>query len=274
MKNQIFDWSRFVATLRKEVVENWRMMLFSILGIYGILALLMIIGNLIFGADRTMPAYIMRYTIVYMVFTYAGVIFASLAFSGIKDKAKRVEYLSLPSSTFEKFMANFLIYVIGFIVVFPICAQLADLTRIAILWPWSGGADVEGPINFLPTIHEFAANFDYPGGGKWLEAALWIAVIATPALYFLGSVVWPKLSFLKTFAAVYILEIVMIVVPMVIILIFWNMKDMALWFSQHVQPGSLMTAITCLSVVQLVVCLALSWWLWKRKDVVSLKWWL
>ena len=95
-----------MATLRKEVVENWRMMLFSILGIYGILALLMIIGNLIFGADRTMPAYIMRYTIVYMVFTYASVIFASLAFSGIKDKAKRVEYLSLPSSTFEKFMAN------------------------------------------------------------------------------------------------------------------------------------------------------------------------
>ena len=273
MKNQIFDWSRFVAALRKEVVENWRMLLFSVLGIYGVLATFMILGNIVFGNDEGQEARMMRYMIVYVIFTYAGIIFASLAFRGLKDKARRVEYLSLPSSTLEKFLVNVLIYILGFIVVFPICAQLADLTRIGILWPWSGGEDVPGPINFLPTLHEFATNVGYPGGPGWFEATLWICVFASPALYFLGSIVWPKLSFLKTYAAVYLAEFVIIIVPMLIVSIFWNLKDVALWFSNNVEPPTVMIVLACLGIVQLIVCSALAWWLWKRKDVVSLKWW-
>ena len=49
MDNQIFQWNRFLAALKKEVVENWRTLLFSTIGIYGILTRFMILGNLIFG---------------------------------------------------------------------------------------------------------------------------------------------------------------------------------------------------------------------------------
>ena len=42
--NQIFDWNRFTATLRKEVVENWRPILFTLLGTYGLLTIIMIIA--------------------------------------------------------------------------------------------------------------------------------------------------------------------------------------------------------------------------------------
>ncbi len=45
--NQTFDWSRFTATLRKELVENKRGILFTVICIYGLLTLMMIIGNLI-----------------------------------------------------------------------------------------------------------------------------------------------------------------------------------------------------------------------------------
>ena len=34
--SQTFNWSRFVATLRKELVENRRAILFSIIGIYAL----------------------------------------------------------------------------------------------------------------------------------------------------------------------------------------------------------------------------------------------
>ncbi|MBO5540089.1 MAG: hypothetical protein J5980_04000, partial [Muribaculaceae bacterium] len=161
MKNQIFDWNRFVAALRKEVAENWRTLLFSAIGIYALLALLMILGNLTIGDSTARPEVMLRYIVVFIVFSFGGIGIASIAFCGLKTKAGRIELLTSPSSTFEKFLVNTVVYVLGFIVAFPICAQLADLTRIAILWPWSGGQGVPGPVNFLATIHEFAFQQDW-----------------------------------------------------------------------------------------------------------------
>ena len=40
--NQTFNWSRFMAALRKEIVENKRMLLFSVIGMYGLLSMIMI----------------------------------------------------------------------------------------------------------------------------------------------------------------------------------------------------------------------------------------
>ncbi len=153
--SQTFNWNRFVAALKKEVVENNRTLLFSIIAIYGILALIMIIGNITLGANTSRPETMLRYNIVFMVYGFGSIIVASLAFRGLKDKKGRTEFLTSPSSTLEKYLVNVLIYVVGFIVVFPICAQLADLTRILVLWPWSDG-DVPGPINVLNTFHNVA----------------------------------------------------------------------------------------------------------------------
>ena len=44
--NQTFDWSRFTAALRKELVENKRAILFTLLGTFGLLTIIMILGNL------------------------------------------------------------------------------------------------------------------------------------------------------------------------------------------------------------------------------------
>ena len=45
MKNQVFNWSRFVLALRKEVLENWRQLSLAVLVTYALLSLLMILGN-------------------------------------------------------------------------------------------------------------------------------------------------------------------------------------------------------------------------------------
>ena len=275
MKNQIFDWNRFVAALRKEVVENWRTLLFSAIALYALMAIIMIIGNLILGNSTTKPEVMMRYNFVYMLYGFASIIFASFAFRGLKSKTGRIELLSSPSSTFEKFMVNATVYVLGFIVVFPICAQLADLTRIAVLWPWMGGENVPGPINFLTTIHEFAAQQDtMPMAMRsGLEVALWIGLLAAPGLYFLGSIIWPRLSFLKTFAAVYVIEIVFSIVAMVCIFVFCDMKNFAMWMMEQFSNGNFIMLFVAFMIFQLILYWVLAWWLWKRKDVISLKWW-
>ena len=273
--NQTFNWKRFVAALRKEVVENWRTLLFSIIATYGILALIMIIGNLTLQNSTARPEVVLRYTLVYMVFAFSSIIFASLAFRGLKTKTGRTELLTSPSSTFEKFLVNATIYVLGFIIVFPICAQLADLTRIAVLWPWLGSESVPGPINFLTTIHNFAFQQDFWSleVNSWLEVSLWIGLLAAPGLYFLGSILWPKLSFLKTFAAVYVLETVVSIVAMICVVVFCDMKNFGLWVLELFKGGNLTMTLAIFTAIQLIVYWALAWYLFKRKDVVSLKWW-
>ena len=271
--SQTFNWNRFVAALKKEVVENNRTLLFSIIAIYGILALIMILGNITLGANTSRPETMLRYNIVFMVYGFGSIIVASLAFRGLKDKKGRTEFLTSPSSTLEKYLVNVLIYVVGFIVVFPICAQLADLTRILVLWPWSDG-DVPGPINFLNTFHNVAHQQEW-----WkydskviLEITLWLGVLASPALYLLGSVLWPKLSFLKTFAAVYVIEIVIFILAMIGISIFSDMPTAAKWL-KGLEQNTVMLWYTAFIAIQLIVYWPLSWYLFKRKDVVSLKWW-
>jgi hypothetical protein len=273
--NQTFNWKRFVAVLRKEVVENWRTLLFSIIAIYGILAIIMIIGNLTLQNSTARSEVMLRYTFVYLVFSFSGIFFASLAFRGLKSKTGRTELLTSPSSTFEKFLVNATIYVLGFIIVFPICAQLADLTRIAVLWPWLGSESVPGPINYLTTIHNFAFQQDFWSleVNSWLEASLWIGMLAAPGLYFMGSILWPKLSFLKTFAAVYVIETVISIVAMICVLVFSDMKSFGLWVLDLFNGGNVMMMLAIFTAIQLVIYWALSWYLFKRKDVVSLKWW-
>ena len=275
MKNLIFDWKRFVAALRKEVVENWRTLLFSVIAIYGVMAIFMILGNLITGDETAASVVMLRYVFVYMVFGFAGIIIASLAFRGLKTKTGRIELLTSPSSTLEKFLVNATIYVLGFIVVFPICAQLADLTRIAVLWPWSAGENVPGPINYLNMLHQFAFHQEFwPQSAKaWFEVCLWIGMLASPGLYLLGSVIWPRLSFLKTFAAIYAIETIVGIVVMIGISVFSDMQTVALWVAEHMGGKGLMMGFAIFAAVQLLVYWALAWWLWKRKDVISLKWW-
>lgn len=274
MENQIFQWKRFVAALRKEVVENWRTLLFSAIGIYGVLALFMILGNIIHGDDDFTGVIMLRYTFVYIVFSFGGIIVASLAFRGLKTKTGRIELLTSPSSTFEKFLVNTVIYVLGFIVAFPICAQLADLTRILILLPW-GEFDVPGPINFVNTIHQFASQEELWDCSTrvWLEVGMYVGALAAPGLYLLGSILWPRLSFLKTFAALYAAEFVVFILAMIGISMFTDMQSFALWIAEHVTQSGMMMWFALFGIVQLVVYWALAWWLWKRKDVISLKWW-
>lgn len=279
--NQTFDWSRFTATVRKEVVENKRMLLFTIIGIYGLLTMIMLLGNLIAhqGDFFTDSEYMHAPQI--MVGSIASLvvcIVASLAFKDLKTKPGRTHYLTSPSSTLEKFLAGVLIYVVGMTVAFFICAQLADLTRIAALW-WfrSDSFYVPGPINFMNSVAETVRSYDELASmaniPSYMWLAMWIGLIANMGLFLMGSVLWPRLSALKTFAAIYAVEFVVFLIALPIVLCIGDMDAFAQWFFDLVRGGNFSIGMIIWSSVQAIVFWALAWYLFKRKDVVSLKWW-
>ena len=276
--NQIFNWSRFTAALRKEVVENWRTILFSILGIYLLLTVIMILGNFIDSISDNIVSSLMNMVpqkTVFFMLTIALMVVASLSFRNLKSKNGRVALFTSPSSTLEKFLVNVLIYVVGSIVVFFACAQLADLTRIGILS--LVGADdliVPGPINFLSAINDTVTGIGsiepVAKGMRWI---FWLSLLATPGMYLLGSVLWPRLSLLKTFAASQILSIVVMIIAITLTNVLIPEDEIANWLKNIVESGTLTNWIAISLGVQAVLYWGLSWYLFKRKDVVSLKWW-
>ena len=279
--NQTFDWSRFTAALRKELVENKRAILFTLLGTFGLLTIIMILGNLSTSTHDAVYeslTYCVPQKFVYMFLGLAIMIVASLAFRKLTSKTGRIEMFTSPSSTLEKFLVNTLIYVIGYIVAFFICTQLADLTRIAVLWFFKDEYFiVPGPINFLNLIPDAVDGFGFgsaaeiPGEpSKWMTINLIIGLLAGPGLFLLGSIVWPRLSLLKTFAAVYGIEIILGIIFM-IVAINIDMETLGQWIIYHLE-GFVIT-LTIFSIIQGIIYWGLSWYLFKHKDVISLKWW-
>ena len=279
--NQTFDWSRFTATLRKELVENKRGILFTIIGIYGLLTMIMIIGNLITHQPDFYTEPESNYLPQIMVGTMVSLVIcisASLAFKNLKSKTGRTYLLTSPSSTFEKFLVNVLVYVVGTIVAYFACAQLADLTRIAALW-WfkSDSFIVPGPINFLNSISETVRNIDELENvdhiTSFMSIAMWIGLIANAGLFLLGSVIWPRLSALKTFAALYTFEFVVFLIALPIVLAIGDMEAFALWFLDFVSGGRFSISMIIWTCTQAIIFFGLAWYIFKHKDVVSLKWW-
>ena len=276
--NQIFNWSRFTAALRKEVVENWRTIVFTILGIYLLRTVIMILGNIIDSISDNIVSSLMNMVpqkTVFFMLAIALMVVASLSFRNLKSKNGRVALFTSPSSTLEKFLVNVLIYVVGSIVVFFACAQLADLTRIGILS--LVGADdliVPGPINFLSAINDTVTGIGsiepVAKGMRWI---FWLSLLATPGMYLLGSVLWPRLSLLKTFAASQILSIVVMIITITLTNVLIPEDEIVNWLKNIVESGTLTNWIAISLGVQAVLYWGLSWYLFKRKDVVSLKWW-
>ena len=276
--NQIFNWNRFTAALRKEVVENWRTIVFTILGIYLLLTVIMILGNFIDSISDNIVSSLMNMVpqkTVFFMLAIALMVVASLSFRNLKSKNGRVALFTSPSSTLEKFLVNILIYVVGSIVVFFACAQLADLTRIGILS--LVGADdliVPGPINFLSAINDTVTGIgSIEPVAKGMNWIFWLSLLATPGMYLLGSVLWPRLSLLKTFAASQILSIVVMIIAITLTNVLIPEDEIVNWMKNIVESGTLTNWIAISMGVQAVLYWGLSWYLFKRKDVVSLKWW-
>lgn len=273
MNNQIFDWTRFTAALRKEVVENRRLLVLGAVGIYVMLAVIMIFGNLFEHVYEEQVPHI----VVFTIFSIGIIISASLTFRQLKTKVGRIEYFTSPSSTLEKFIVNILIYVIGFIVAFFACAQLADLTRWGVASAFSAhiaAIEVPGPINFLAMFRKFATLVAATGieGQQWIEAAMWIGVLGNAALFALGSALWPKLSFLKTIGAVYAIETVLGVVFLFVMKCSF-IDGFVNWVESSIENGTFFAWAAAFAMLQVIIYGALCWYLFKHKDAVSLKWW-
>lgn len=293
VSNQIFGWGRFTAALRKEVVENKRQLLLIVVSIFLFFTVFMVVGNLISSSVAPITASdpegqqvidLMPTVVVMTCYSFIVMIVASLAFRNLTSKTGRVALFTSPTSMTEKFTVNLVIYVIGAFVAFLVCAQLADLVRFAILTPFESKTFyVPGPMNFLSVLTSSTSDlmsitdiFEESGfTASNFKLMTILTIFLGPAMYFMGSVLWPRWAVIKTFVTQQVLNSIvnviagLIVASPILIGASWEK------FS-NIEGSKLMDAISLgnyISFAIALVCWYGAWYLFKRKDVVSLKWW-
>ena len=289
--NQIFNWKRFTAALRKEVVENKRQLILVLLSIFLFFTVFMVLGNIISNEintysseDEEMMEELMPSIFIMSVYSFLVIIVASLAFRNLTSKTGRVMLFTSPSSMTEKFIVNLVIYVVGAFVAFLVCAQLADLARIVVLTPFKSKTfGVPGPMNFFSSLFDSSSNalsinniFEESDiNESSMKIMVILSIFLAPAIYFMGSVLWPRLSLLKTFAAQQVLNGIVSFIVLAIFaapFLYGLSKDNL----TKADASSLMNSINVsnyISYAIALICWYGAWYLFKRKDVVSLKWW-
>lgn len=210
--NDKFDFGRLMFLIHRRFAYEKRLILIGAGAYFGILCTIAVLNGMIAKPDADAefnPAKIffasngsaifMLYTVYILTGAFLSLT-ASLAFSDYGDRRTRLAAMVVPATKAEKFAAALSINVFV-ATAFVVCADLAaELIRKVFLpseymWMWqsdladavsqNGGDDI-----IITTFVSFI-----------------ITIFAAQALFVLGSTLWPKLSFIKTLLASWLLSI-------------------------------------------------------------------
>ncbi len=256
----------FLLLVKKELTDNRKPIL---LGLVGIWATFILLGGFLGYAGSYIAVEILLFIF------FAGMLLSigsSLAFSNMKSKEGRINTLMLPASVEQKFLVRWLAAVpILYLVVLFGCF-LGDWTRLGVFRLMSS-LNVY-PVSTTPhgLLHEqslsgleyIRLNFEHePQSIGFLIVTVFLIALLMQALYFFGAILWPKLSFIKTWAASQALEVVAgIIILMCAKLRFPTFNEAAITFVGF---------MWCYVGILLACCVALYWLAYvrfKRSQVI------
>lgn len=224
MKDSFFSLPRFIHLCRKDMVESWKSNVLRIVLLYGVMAVVLVWNGYFEYRTHDSFHFIERHAhsdpakifilLAFLWFLFGfGCLSASLMMEKMKSKTSRQAALMVPSTSFEKFFSRWLIAIVVFLVVFLITFKLADYTRVlvySLVYP--DIKEIISPVSLGDLVGKGKGWFAFHEMYE-LRCVLSIYVFVQ-SLFVLGSSVWPKNSFLKTFAAVTIIVSIYVMVTM------------------------------------------------------------
>lgn len=203
IKDTFFSLPRFMNLCRKEMVENWRSNVLRMVLMYGVMAVVMV-WNGYFEYSGTSnydedPAWVFLLIVFIWGLWGFGGLSASFTMERMKSKTSRTSMLMVPATPFEKFFSRWFVFTVVYLVVFLISYKLADYTRVLIYSLAYPEKDFIAPVALS---HLVGDEKYYTLCNTGLQfGALIAGYFFVQSLFVLGSSIWPKNSFLKTFAA-------------------------------------------------------------------------
>ena len=187
-----FNLKRVVSLCKMIIAEQPRVFMMLSLLLLGVMSLAFVFINLS-TYNYSSADFEAARAAIYIIFVFYGMIFTSLAFGKMRDKKGRTSLLMLPALQIEKYIANFIVYVIMYVVIFAFAVYLADIIRMIVMSVLPLRAEVDiYPLQLSSLWCEDTAN-------------TMAAYMFLQSFYWLGSLLWPHNSFIKTYSALTIL---------------------------------------------------------------------
>ncbi len=122
-----FSINRVALLVQKNIYENYKNYLKGLLIYFG----LMVVGSLIYRILSNLSVIGFIDKIFIISFLTLGVIFAGMSFSNLRTKEKGISYLSLPSTALEKLLAELIVTIFIFFIVYILMFYVYNYAMIA-----------------------------------------------------------------------------------------------------------------------------------------------
>lgn len=196
-------------------------------------------------------------TISIWVISLGMTVLGSLTFCNLSSKKRRISTFMIPSSLFEKFILRILIYIIlGSIVL-----MIGYLLGIGIIELSFGGVH-----EWLKTAKSLLIVLDVPNVSGLLTTIGILWALFGMSLYVLGSSLWPRLSWVKTWMIITVLQWIFAIIFIVGIFSGFDFEDFIT--KTIISKGFLWTVISILSVFT-VACWTIAWWRFSNTQIVQ-----
>ena len=275
IKDTFFSLPRFMNLCRKEMGENWRLNVLRMVLMYGVMAVVMVWNGYFeyrywHSGQIEDPAW----TFLLVVFIWSlwgfGCLSASFTMEKMKTKTSRTSMLMVPATPFEKFFSRWFVFTVVFLVIFLISYKLADYTRFIIYsLAYPEEKDFIIPVDLSHLVGERKTYYTLCRTGLQFGALL-SAYFFVQSLFVLGSSIWPKNSFLKTFASGTVIAIVYFLLAVFMSKMFLENGN---YYSENVFTGmSEDTAMSIMIVVGIFFTLmncTLAYFRFKESEIVN-----
>lgn len=277
--NKSFSSERFSALLKSDFIVNkgnYIKHAIAVVGVFAALASLISINAVIdinslkhlselSGRmfDETISSKQLSYGSMYLaismwIVSIGLTVFGSLTFSNFSSKRKRISSLMIPASRIEKFLHRVLIYFVGGIILL-IIGLFIGLAICQITFG-GGGAPLNSVLDFL----------DKEFNGSFTIALILLALLGN-SIYALGSSLWPKLSWIKTWVLIMVFEWALTAILMILaaaninweafFTLFFTIDKDNLWIL-------IWSGIAILAILN-IVCWGFAWLRFKNTQIIQ-----
>ncbi|MBD5277846.1 MAG: hypothetical protein HDS32_01210 [Bacteroides sp.] len=261
MESKSFSLSRFTSLLRSDIIVNRSHYLTLALATIGCFAAVAIfasinevnISNEFNSADSRNVTVVMMSFFLTVLFSLGLTVFGSLTFSSMSSKSSRISTLMQPASLSEKFLLRAFIYDICGLILLVVGVIVAILiSQLAF-----GGGKIL--MNILDEVMELKQT-------PYLVCMAGLSFLSSNAMYVLGSALWPKLSWLKTWLVSMALQWIFSLIFMTAIFSGLNMN-----FVEKIikSPESVFWFITACQVIIIIAFWWAAWWRFRTTQIIQ-----